>query len=114
MGLPFFFEQTNTGLSKKYPNVFKGGQRNENRHAQKHWEIVEPYGWLNTLYDVAKTGLFTTPNDNAIDSVRNTNLYVIFTFISWKSAQNEYENAVRKGMEDEAKQKANAMKARKR
>lgn len=69
---------------------------------------MKPYGWLNTLYDVAKTGLFTTYKLNAIESVRATNLYIVFTYLSWSSAHNEYENEVRKGMETEARQKANA------
>lgn len=68
---------------------------------------MKPYGWLNTLYDVAKTGLFTSNENNAVDSVRQTNLYVIFTYLSWSSAHNEYENEVRKSMENEAKQKSN-------
>lgn len=69
---------------------------------------MKPYGWLNTLYDVAKTGLFTVGNMNAIDSCRETNLYIIFTYLSWSSAHNEYENEVRNAMQDEANQKANA------
>ena len=69
---------------------------------------MKPYGWLNTLYDTANTGLFTKEPYNAIDSVRNENLYVVFTFLSWQSAKNEYENEVRKAIEAEQKQKANA------
>ena len=75
---------------------------------------MKPYGWLNTLYDVAKTGLFTRQPDDAIDSVRNTNLYVVFTYLSWKTAQNEYDTAVRKSMEDEQKSKARAKRNNKR
>tara|TARA_R100001443_G_scaffold111411_1_gene124174 strand:+ start:4492 stop:4719 length:228 start_codon:yes stop_codon:yes gene_type:complete len=75
---------------------------------------MKPYGWLNTLYDVAKTGLFTEHPNNAIDSVRNQNLYVVFTYLSWKSANNEYENAVRKSIHDEQRQKANARRNNKR
>ena len=73
---------------------------------------MKPYGWLNTLYDVAKTGLFTRQPNNPIDSVRQTSLYEVFTFLSWKSANNEYENEVRKGMENEARQKAQARRNR--
>jgi len=69
---------------------------------------MKPYGWLNTLYNVAQTGLFTQAPHNAIDSVRHENLYVVFTYLSYSSAKNEYENAVREGMEKEAKAKANA------
>ena len=73
---------------------------------------MKPYGWLNTLYDVAKTGLFTAQNESAIDSVRMTNLYVVFTYVSWAAARNEYEVEVKKSMEGEARQKANARKTK--
>ncbi len=66
---------------------------------------MKPYGWLNTLYDVAKSGLFTKQPNHAVDSVRTENLYVIFTYLSWKSASNEYENEVRLSMEKEMKAK---------
>ena len=75
---------------------------------------MEGYGWLNTLYDVAKTGLFTEQPVNAINSVRQQNVYNVFTFISWKTASNEFENAVREGIEQEAKNKQNAMNNKRR
>ncbi len=75
---------------------------------------MKPYGWLNTLYDVAKTGLFTKYPDNAIDSVRNENLYVVLTYLSWKTANNEYNESVRNSVEDEQKMKANARRNNKR
>ena len=66
---------------------------------------MEGYGWLNTLYDVAKSGLFTEQPLNAINSVKKQNVYEVFTYISWTSACNQYENAVREGIENEAKMK---------
>ena len=75
---------------------------------------MKPYGWLNTLYDVANTGLFTRQPYNAIDSARDTDLYVVFTYLSWKTAKNEYENAVRKSAEEEQQAKANARRNSKR
>ena len=60
------------------------------------------YGWLNTLYDVAKDNVFTKAPDNSIDSVMNTNLHEVFTYLSWKTAQNEYENTVREAMQHDA------------
>mgnify|MGYP003630120664 FL=1 len=63
------------------------------------------FGWLNTLYDLAVDGVFTRHPLSAIQSVEKTNLYDVFTFISWKSSKNEYENEVRKSMEDEAEQR---------
>ena len=66
---------------------------------------MKGFGWLNTLYDLAKDNVFTFGNHNAINSVMKTNLYEVFTFLSWKSAQREYENEVRAAMEKEAEQK---------
>jgi len=68
---------------------------------------MEGYGWLNTLYDVAATGLFTQNGDNPINSVKRQNVYEVFTYLSWSTAKIEYENAVRKGIEAEAKAKTN-------
>tara|TARA_R110000744_G_scaffold168571_1_gene286278 strand:+ start:7656 stop:7868 length:213 start_codon:yes stop_codon:yes gene_type:complete len=63
---------------------------------------MEGYGWLNTLYDLSIDGVFTHGNKTAINSVMDTNLYEVFTFLSWKSSKNEYENTVRESMEQEA------------
>tara|TARA_R110000751_G_scaffold278567_1_gene380891 strand:- start:733 stop:960 length:228 start_codon:yes stop_codon:yes gene_type:complete len=75
---------------------------------------VKPYGWLNTLYDIAKTGLFTTQPLNAIESVKEQNIYTVFTYLSWKTASNEYENAVKQAMHDEQEQKQNARKSKRK
>ena len=64
--------------------------------------MMKGYGWLNTLYDLAQDGLFTKQPHNAIDSVMKTNLYEAFTYLSWKTANNEYQNAVREGMQQDA------------
>ena len=71
---------------------------------------MEGYGWLNTLYDVAQTGLFTEKSHNAINSVKRQNVYEVFTYLSWSSAKVEYENAVRKGLESDAIFKADNRK----
>jgi len=63
------------------------------------------FGWLNTLYDLAFDGVFTNHNKSAIVSVQESNLYEVLTFLSWKSAKNEYENEVRESMAQEAEAK---------
>lgn len=68
------------------------------------------FGWLNTLYDLAFDGVFTRNNQSAIDSVQLTNMYEVFTFLSWKSAKNEYENEVRSSMEKEAEHRQRSKK----
>ena len=59
-------------------------------------KIMEGYGWLNTLYDVARDGIFTKPSMNAVESVLKENLYTIFTYISFKTAENEFQEEARK------------------
>ena len=68
------------------------------------------FGWLNTLYDLAGDGVFTKNPNNAIESVQQTNLYEVLTFVSFKTAKNEYECAVRDGVEQEQRMRNRAKK----
>jgi len=43
------------------------------------------------LYDIAKEGLFTLPDNNAVNSVLLTDLYEILTYMSWKNAVTSFE-----------------------
>ena len=52
---------------------------------------IEPFGWLNSLYMLAEKGVFTVDGKDGIDSVKNTNLYEVLTYLSWKSACNEFD-----------------------
>lgn len=40
--------------------------------------------------------VFTKPPNNAIESVEKETLYTILTYVSWKSAKQEYENEYEK------------------
>lgn len=66
---------------------------------------MKPYGWLNTLYDIALDGIFTRDGKDAVQSVKDEKLYKVLTFVSWKTAKNDYEIAVR-----EEQQKQNQIK----
>ena len=55
---------------------------------------VKPFGWLNSLYLIAEKGVFKTEGFNGIDSVKNTNLYNVLTYLSWITAKNQYESKV--------------------
>jgi len=55
---------------------------------------IKPFGWLNSLYVLAEKGIFKIEGKNEIDSVKNTNLYKVMTYLSWISAKNEYESKV--------------------
>ena len=43
---------------------------------------------------VAEKGIFNKEGHNGIDSVRNTNLYNVLTYLSWITAKNTYEGRV--------------------
>lgn len=92
MGVQFFFEQTNNRISKSYPNLFRGGTNNI--AVAKASKIMKPFGWLNTLYDLAIDGVFTKNGKDAIQSVKDESLYKVLTFMSWKTAKTDYEIAV--------------------
>ena len=55
---------------------------------------VKPFGWLNSLYVIAEKGVFTVDGYNGIDSVKQTNLYKVLSYLSWITAKNEYESKV--------------------
>ena len=55
---------------------------------------IYPFGWLNSLYMIAEKGIFKIPSKNGIDSVRETNLYNVLTYLSWITAKNTYESKV--------------------
>tara|TARA_R110001632_G_scaffold216558_1_gene344800 strand:- start:1159 stop:1398 length:240 start_codon:yes stop_codon:yes gene_type:complete len=55
---------------------------------------IKPFGWLNSLYVLAEKGIFKIDGMNDIESVKETNLYKVLTYLSWISAKNEYESKV--------------------
>ena len=55
---------------------------------------LEPFGWLNSLYMLAEKGVFNVDGQDKIDSVKNTNLYYVLTYLSWITAKNTYESKV--------------------
>ena len=55
---------------------------------------LEPFGWLNSLYMLAEKGVFKIKGRDGIDSVKDTNLYNVLTYLSWITAKNTYESKV--------------------
>jgi|TARA_R100000479_G_scaffold87921_2_gene42953 hypothetical protein len=55
---------------------------------------MKPYGWLNTLYDIALDGIFTRDGQDAVESVKREKLYKVLTYVSWKTAKGDFELAV--------------------
>lgn len=106
--MEFFFDSANRNLQQKYPLLYK--KRGGNRFHNKTKHIIDGYGWLNTIYELAREGIFTKgTKHNAIECVENEQMDIIFTFLSWKSAQADYEvaNAKLRNKEERQKQKMN-------
>ena len=55
---------------------------------------IKPFGWLNSLYVLAEKKVFDKDGKNSIESVKETNLYKVLTYLSWITARNEYESKV--------------------
>ncbi len=66
---------------------------------------MKPYGWLNTLYDIALDGIFTRDGKDSIQSVKDEKFYKVMTYLSWKTSKTDYEMTVR-----EEQQKLNELK----
>ena len=93
MGVQFFFEQENNSIGSRYKNLFRNGQTKSIAVA-KASKIMKPFGWLNTLYDIALDGVFTKDGKDAMQSVKDEKLYKVLTYLSWKTAKGDYELAV--------------------
>ena len=101
MGVRFFFDAAKRKINKDFPNVFGEGNRGRVGTGKGrvstvglYNKFIKPYGWLNSLYSLAEKGVFKKDGMNEIESVKETNLYKVFTYLSWTNAKNDYENAV--------------------
>ena len=96
MGVQFFFKHTKSKIDKSFPNIFgskttvTGGVRTDGEYKR----FIKPYGWLNSLYSIAEKGVFTEGGKNSIDAVKDANLYKVLTYMSWQTAQKDFEAAV--------------------
>ncbi len=96
LGVQFFLSIQNLKLTKAFPNVF-GGRKSSTggvNTAGLYKKYIRPYGWLNSLYSLAKDNVFTVDGKNSIESVKETNLYKVLTYMSWKTAVSDYEAEV--------------------
>jgi len=101
LGVRFFFDAAKRKINKDFPNVFGEGNRGRVGTGKGrvstvglYNKFIKPYGWLNSLYSLAEKGIFKKEGMNEIESVKETNLYKVFTYLSWTNAKNDYENAV--------------------
>ena len=89
MGCRFFFDRAREFINNKFPNLSKPGGDHKAKIAAKG--TIDGYGWLNSLYNVAKEGVFNLPNETPIESVLKANLYQVLTYLSWERACSDYE-----------------------
>jgi hypothetical protein len=97
LGVQFFFKHTKSQIDKSFPNIFNAQRETragEVRTDVEYNKFIKPYGWLNSLYALAKEGVFTERGKNSIDSVKEANLYKVLTFLSWQTAKSNFEDAV--------------------
>ncbi len=89
MGCRFFFDSARKFIDGKFPNLNKGTTDTQAKVAAKG--TIDGYGWLNSVYDLAKDGIFTLPTETPLDSVMKTDLYTVLTYLSYKRASSDYE-----------------------
>ena len=96
MGVRFFFDSAKQKIDSTFKYVF--GEKRQSEMIVKTKSLydiyVKPFGWLNSLYLLAEKGVFKTEGFNEIDSVKQTNLYKVLSYLSWITATNEYESKV--------------------
>ena len=96
MGVQFFFDSANRKIEQTFPYIFGEKTTSTGTVNTKglYKTYIYPFGWLNSLYMIAEKGIFKIRGKNGIDSVRETNLYNVLTYLSWITAKNTYESKV--------------------
>tara|TARA_Y100000401_G_C8324855_1_gene227528 strand:+ start:25 stop:366 length:342 start_codon:yes stop_codon:yes gene_type:complete len=100
LGVQFFFTNSKRKINKNFSNIFGEDTRRGRGGKSKvstvglYRKFIKPYGWLNSLYMIAEKGIFKVEGYNNVDSVKQTNLYKVLTYLSWITAKNDYEVAV--------------------
>ena len=91
-----------SSIKSKLPNLY--GQ--SEGVGKKISHILDEYGWLNSIYDIAKDNIFTKGwKYSAVESVEESEVWEILTYMSWKSAQAEYKNKYQELANKKAQQK---------
>ena len=89
MGVQFFFAQFSKELGKRFPNLWGG--KTGSIEAIRAGKLLEPYGWLNSLYRVAEKKIFDKKDMTPVESVKRENVLKVFTYLSWLNAVNDSE-----------------------
>jgi hypothetical protein len=94
LGYRFFFDQVRTKIDTDFPNLSGRSDEGSAKARIAAKGTIDGYGWLNSIYDTAKAGIFTMPTETPVNSVLETKLYEIITYLSWKAACGSYEERV--------------------
>tara|TARA_R100000315_G_C5155330_1_gene89193 strand:+ start:40 stop:363 length:324 start_codon:yes stop_codon:yes gene_type:complete len=96
LGVRFFFDQSKRKITETFPYIFSPQQRRAGgvNTDGLYKTYIQPFGWLNSLYMLAEKKVFDIDGKNGIDSVKETNLYNVMTYLSWITAKNTFENKV--------------------
>ena len=86
-----------------YAALFKSTSSNIN--IIKNKQIMEPFGWLNTVYDLAERKIFDHSNLNSIQSVLKSNCWEVMSYLQWSDKKNKFKEEVSKSQKEEQKQK---------
>ena len=100
--MDFFFDSSSRHIEQKYPNL---KSNRADAIAKKVSNIISGYGWLNSIYAIAKDGIFTKQPYNAVESVEEEDVYKVLTYMSWKTAQSDYRYEYNKLKEKQNKQR---------
>jgi hypothetical protein len=92
LGCRFFFDQVRAGIDNQFPNLSGGSGDAVGARAAKG--TIDGYGWLNSVYRIAADGIFTHNSKSAVQSVLDTKLYEILTYLSWKNACGRFDEIV--------------------
>tara|TARA_R110002012_G_scaffold77863_2_gene198544 strand:- start:480 stop:713 length:234 start_codon:yes stop_codon:yes gene_type:complete len=67
--------------------------------------MLEPLGWLNSLYDIAHKGIFTIGKLNAVESVKLTNIDKVLTYMAYAEIRSNFEFKVNEDRNNRQKAK---------
>ena len=103
MGVQFFFAQSTESLAKRFPNLWGGSSASI--EAKRAGKLIEPYGWLNSLYRVAEKKIFDREGLTPLESVKRENIMKVFTYLSWLNAVNDSESRYHELMNEKQNKK---------
>ena len=90
MGCLLFFYAVQSEIVKRFPNIFKGGDKPLKTGSTSE-RIVSKLSWQIEAYKIAEKGIFNREGLTPIQSVRKTNIYEIMLYTSLMIADNKLQ-----------------------